>query len=94
MNEPAIGKIGAPQAEIKGERQGPDPSPWGAAAGAGVMGGLIAGLIAAYGSGKLGMGAFVVFIFMVAGINGGGRRALAMVLFPLVAALVVSLVKG
>lgn len=68
-------------------------STWGAAAGAGMIGGLLAGLIASQGTGKLGFGAFVVFILMMMGVQGGGRKALAMLLFALAAAMVVSILR-
>ena len=94
MTENAQNGGGAQQPEAGGGQPAQGPTPWGAAAGAGAVGGAIAGLLASSGDGKLGMGAFVVFILMMMGINGGGRKALAMVIFPAVAALVVAVLKG
>ena len=90
-NTESSGGVQQPDPEEKQPAQ--EPTPWGAAAGAGAVGGAIAGLLASSGDGKLGMGAFVVFILMMMGINGGGRKALAMVLFPMVAALIVAVLK-
>lgn len=84
---------GAQEPAAAGNQPAQGPSPWGAAAGAGVVGGAIAGLLASSGDGKLGFGAFVVFMLMMMGINGGGRKTLAMVLFPAVAALVIAILK-
>lgn len=69
----------------------PKVSKWGEAAGAGAFGGAIAGMIASYGTGKLGLAGFVVFMFVMMGINGGSRKALATVMFVLAAALAAAL---
>jgi uncharacterized membrane protein len=93
MSENAAGGSGQQQQAAGGNQPAQGPSPWGAAAAAGAVGGAVAGLIASYGTGKLGFGAFVVFILTMMGVNGGGRKALAMFLFAAVAALVVAVLK-
>jgi len=92
MSESAASGGGTQQPAPEGNQPAQGPTPWGAA-GAGAVGGAIAGLLASSGDGKPGFGAFVVFTLMMMGINGGSRKALAMVLFPAVAALVVAILK-
>ena len=69
------------------------PTAWGAAMAAGAFGGSIAGLIASYGTGRLGLAGFVVFMLTVMGVNGGAKKTLAAFLFAIVAALVVAVLK-
>ena len=59
------------------------------AAIAGSVGGAISGLIASYAPAKLGFAAvFVVLIFVMGGLTGISRKALAILLFAALAALV------
>ncbi len=64
-------------------------SPWSAATSAGIVGGLLAGFLSWHGTGKLGfLGAAIVLILTSVGIKGGSRKALTLLLFVAVAALV------
>jgi len=66
---------------------------WAEATGAGLFGGAIAGVLAGHGGGKLGFGGFIVFLLFVSQIKPGSRKALAVIVFVLVASLCAVLFK-
>ncbi len=68
-------------------------SSWASAASSGAFAGALAGMMAGYGDGKLGIGGFIVFLLLVSSIKPGSRKALAIFLFVIVAALCAALIK-